>query len=101
MAGAPNIATSFGGRGPYDVIRDGTDGLLARTPADWERHLRRLAVSPAMRGELAGRARERVIAEYTVAGRAAEWAEAFGWASSHGGIGRANSGAVGDLIHSQ
>jgi glycosyltransferase involved in cell wall biosynthesis len=101
MAGAPTIATSFGGPGPYDVIRDGTDGLLARTPADWERHLRRLAVSPAMRGELAGRARERVIAEYTVAGRAAEWAEAFGWASSHGGIGRANSGAVGDLIHSQ
>jgi glycosyltransferase involved in cell wall biosynthesis len=89
MAGAPTVATAFGGPGPYDVIRDGIDGLLARTPADWERHLRRLAASPALRGELAGRARERVLAEYTVCRRAAEWAEAFGWASSHGGIGRA------------
>jgi glycosyltransferase involved in cell wall biosynthesis len=101
MVGAPTVATAFAGPGPYDVVRDGVDGLLARTSADWERHLRRLASSPALRSEIGGRARERVTAEYLVGDRAREWAEAFGWAASHGGIGHTNSSAAGDLIHLQ
>jgi hypothetical protein len=32
--------------GPYDVIRDGVDGLLARNKAEWRDQLRRLAASP-------------------------------------------------------
>jgi glycosyltransferase involved in cell wall biosynthesis len=85
MTGAATIATSFGPAGPYDVIRDGIDGLLATSRADWERHLRRLAASPELRKELAGHARGRVLREYTVAARAAEWAEAFFAAASRGG----------------
>lgn len=77
LAGAATIATAFRGPGPYDVIRDGADGLLAASPADWERHLRALAGSATLRGELVGRARERVLDEYTVSVRAAEWADAF------------------------
>jgi glycosyltransferase involved in cell wall biosynthesis len=91
MAGAPTLATSFDGPGPYDVIRDGVDGLLARSAGDWERQLRRLAASRTLREELAGRARERVMAEYTLAERALEWADVFRWASSRGGSGRAKS----------
>ena len=82
MAGAPTIATSFGGPGPYDVIRDGKDGLLARTPADWERQLRRLSASASLRTDLAGRARERVLAEYSISTRAVEWADAYRSAAS-------------------
>lgn len=77
MVGAPVVATAFDGPGPYDVIRDGVDGLLARTPADWERQLTRLAASAGLRSEIAGRARERVLAEYTLDRRASEWADAF------------------------
>ena len=85
MAGAPTIATSFDGPGPYDVIRDGTDGLLALTPADWERHLHRLTASPSLRADLAGRARERVLAEYSTSRRAAEWADAYRSAANRRG----------------
>jgi glycosyltransferase involved in cell wall biosynthesis len=95
MTGASTLATTFDGPGPYEVIRDGVDGLLAHTSADWERQLRRLAASRALREELAGRARERVLAEYTLAERALEWADVFKWASSHGGSGRLNSTARG------
>ena len=87
MAGAATVATSFGPAGPYDVIRDGVDGLLATSRADWERHLRRLAASPELRRELAGNARSRVLREYTVAVRAEEWAEAFFFAAARGGRG--------------
>ena len=91
MAGAPTIATAFEGPGPYDVIRDGEDGLLARTPADWARQLRRLAASAWLRSELAGLARERVLASYTLPVRAAEWADTFRWAATHGGFGSAHA----------
>ena len=87
LAGAPAIATRTVEPGPYDVIRDGVDGLLATTTADWERHIRSLAASPGLRADIAGRARERVLAEYTVAGRAEEWAAAYMWAADHAGAG--------------
>lgn len=103
MTGAPTLATSFDGPGPYDVIRDGVDGLLARAPADWERQLRRLVTSRGLREELAGRAGERVLAEYTLAHRAPEWAEAYRWAASQAGSARAASSgrtaAVGTVTH--
>ena len=95
LAGAPTIVSGLDGPGPYDVIRDGVDGLVARSRADWERHLRSLASSPDFRQELAARARERVLAEYTVAVRAPEWADAYRWASEHVGVGRGRTAARG------
>jgi len=89
LAGAPTIVTGFDRPGPYDVVRDGIDGLVARSTPDWARHLGSLAASPALRSEIAGRARERVLAEYTVAGRAGEWVDAYRWAAEHAGLGRA------------
>ena len=88
MAGAATIATAFDGPGPYDVVRDGEDGLLARAPADWERHLRSLAGSPGLRSDLAQRARSRVREEYSLSARAIEWADSYRWAAAHGGFGR-------------
>jgi len=74
MAGAATIASRLMGGGPYDVIRDGLDGLTARNRSQWREGLRSLAESPTLRAELAGRARERVLAEYRAADRAVEWA---------------------------
>lgn len=85
-AGAATVATGFDGPGPYDVIRDGVDGILAGD-ADWYRHLERLAAEPSFREDLAGRAAERVRTEYSAAERARDWAAAFQWASQHAGIG--------------
>ncbi len=90
LAGAATVAsrTPFGG--PYDVIRDGVDGLLAGSPREWRRQLERIVASRTLREELAGRARERVLAEYDVRDRAAEWADAYRWAAEHAG--RASQG---------
>jgi Glycosyl transferase family 2/Glycosyl transferases group 1 len=87
MVGAATVASRTMGGGPYDVIRDGADGLLARNKAEWRDGLRRLAGSPALRAEIAGRARERVLAEYHADKRAEEWAEAYRWAAENGGRG--------------
>ena len=70
------------------VVRDGVDGLLARGKGEWHDAIRRLACSATLREELAGRAKERVLAEYDYRVRAQEWADAFRWAAEHPGIGR-------------
>lgn len=85
MAGAATVATRMPEGGPFDAIRDGVDGLLATDYEEWLDALTRLAASPALREELAGRARERVLAEYTVEVRADEWADAYRWAADHAG----------------
>jgi glycosyltransferase involved in cell wall biosynthesis len=94
MAGAVTIASRLMGGGPYEVIRDGVDGLLARNKAEWREALKSLARSPARRAEIAGRARERVLTEYRAADRAVEWADAYRWAAGHAGRG-ARAGIVG------
>ena len=45
LAGAATVAGRTMGGGPYDVIRDGVDGLLARNKAQWREQLGRLAAS--------------------------------------------------------
>ena len=83
MAGVPAVVSGFDGPGPFDVVRDGVDGLVARSPEDWLRHLRALAESRDLRAEIGGRALERARAEYSLAARAEEWAEAYRWAAEH------------------
>lgn len=102
LVGAATVASRTMGGGPYDVIRDGVDGLLARNKTEWREQLRRVTESASLRHELAGRARERVLAEYDVRQRVVEWADAFRWAAEHAGIaslrlssrGRAGAAAV-------
>ena len=99
IAGAATVASRTMGGGPYDVIRDGVDGLLARNKAEWREKLDRLASSATLREELAGRARERVLAEYDVRKRAPEWAEAFRWAADHAGRGQAAGSSRAPAAH--
>jgi hypothetical protein len=105
MVGAATIASRTMGGGPYDVIRDGVDGLLARNKAEWRDGLRRLVSSPGLRADLAGKARERVLTEYSADRRAEEWADAYRWAAEHGGRaavrGRLAGAPSGDLVHRQ
>ena len=54
----------------------------------------RLAASGWLRSELAGRARERVVAEYGLSTRTAEWADSYRWAAAHAGSGRAYARAA-------
>jgi hypothetical protein len=88
LVGAATVASGFEGPGPYDPIRDGVDGLVARSGDDWRRCVRLLVTSPGAREEIAGRARERTLAEYSAAVRAEEWAGAYRWAAEHPGPGR-------------
>lgn len=74
-----------GGDAPYSVVRDGVDGLLARGAQEWHDAVRKLAKSKDLREQLAGAAKERVLAEYTHTARAPEWAAAFNWAAEHAG----------------
>ena len=87
MAGAATVATRMPGGGPYGVIRDGIDGFLVGSQAEWRRALQRLAGSEDLRTEVAARARERVETEYDVAHRAIEWAAAYRSAAEHAGRG--------------
>jgi hypothetical protein len=87
LAGAATIASRTMGGGPYDVIRDGVDGILARNGSEWRYGLRRLVGSAALRADLVGRARERVLLEYDPGRRAVELADAYRWAAENGGRG--------------
>jgi hypothetical protein len=89
IAGAVTVATQLRRPGPYDVIRNGVDGYLVRRPGDWRQVLRRLVASRDLRAEVSGRARERVLREYTVAARAPEWASAYRDAADRPGVGLA------------
>lgn len=81
------IGQRFNGEGPYQVVRDGVDGLLARGAQEWQDAVGKLAKSKALRDDLAGAAKERVLAEYDYRVRAREWADAFRWAAEHPGYG--------------
>jgi hypothetical protein len=77
------IGQRFNGEGPYAPVRDGVDGLLVRGAQEWHDAVKKLATSPDLRADLAGRAKERVLAEYDYRIRAAEWADAYRWAFEH------------------
>jgi glycosyltransferase involved in cell wall biosynthesis len=83
VCGMAVIAQRFSGPHPYDVIRDGVDGLFAKGGQEWRDALGRLIRSKDLREEIGGRARERVLAEYDYRNRAQEWADAFRWAAEH------------------
>jgi glycosyltransferase involved in cell wall biosynthesis len=85
-AGMATIATRLYGDGPYNVIRDGVDGVLARGRQDWYDGMKKL-LDPSFRADIAAAAKERVLAEYDYRKRAVEWADAFRWVSEHRGIG--------------
>jgi glycosyltransferase involved in cell wall biosynthesis len=77
--GVPFVASSTG---PYRQLRDLGAGLVAESPGDWPRMLRRLLSSPALREDLtlAGRA---AAVGLTVEGNAWRWLDAWATARAH------------------
>lgn len=77
------VGQRFSGPSPYNVVRHGEDGLLARGAQEWHDSIKALATSPQLRDDLAGAAKERVLREYDYRVRAAEWADAYRYAAEH------------------
>jgi glycosyltransferase involved in cell wall biosynthesis len=89
LAGCATIATRYNGgpdNGPYNGIRHGVDGVLAKGRQEWIDGLK-LLLDPSRRADIAAAARERVLREYNYLDRAKEWADVFKWAAEHRGIG--------------
>ena len=76
-AGLPVVAQRIPGGGPYDVIRHGHDGFLARGHDEWRTAVSRLARDRALRTDIVAAAQERLDQEYRPVARAGEWASAF------------------------
>ena len=87
MVGAAFIGERSRGEGPYSMVNDGVDGLLARGRGQWYEAMKKLVRNPGLREELAHNARERVLKEYHYKDRAKEWADAFKWAAENKGKG--------------
>ena len=85
MTGAAVIAQRYKGEGPYETIRDGVDGLLAKGRQEWHDAMKKLVKNPNLRLDLAAAAKERVLKEYHYKDRAKEWADAFKWAAENRG----------------
>ena len=83
--GAAFIGERFRGDGPYSMVREGIDGLLARGRQEWYDAFKRLVRNPNLRLDLAAAAKERVLKEYDYKDRAKEWADAFRWAAENRG----------------
>lgn len=65
-----------------EVVRDGVDAVLARSPAEWRQALFRLVDDPDLRCRMGARARERALSDYSLAATAARLGEALNDAAS-------------------
>ena len=85
MAGMAFIGQRFKGDGPYQVVREGVDGMLARGAQEWYDAVRKLASSKDLREQIAGAAKERVLREYDYRVRVDEWEQVFRYAAENAG----------------
>jgi glycosyltransferase involved in cell wall biosynthesis len=85
VAGAAFVGERFKGDGPYSMVREGVDGLLAKGRQEWHDAIKSLVKNPNLRLDLAAAAKERVLKEYNYKDRAKEWADAFRWAAENRG----------------
>ena len=69
--GLPTVATEVGTT--PRIIRDGENGLLVRTEAEWLDALERLVRDPALRRRLGEAARRDAVAKYSIKAVAAEY----------------------------
>lgn len=74
-AGLPVVASPVGANNL--IVKDGVNGYLARTEAEWEDRLGRLLNSASLRREMGAAGRRLVEEEYDLEGRAREFARAL------------------------
>jgi glycosyltransferase involved in cell wall biosynthesis len=84
-AGVPVVASPVGVNA--DIVKDGENGLLASTPAQWAQALEALAADPGLRARLGDAGRATVEAGFSLPGGAEAVAKAYGFAA-----GRADGG---------
>lgn len=73
--GVPFVVTPVGV--VQQIVRDGTDGLWARLPADWSEHLHSLLRDEDLRARLVAEGRKRAVARYSVTALAPAWIHAL------------------------
>lgn len=73
--GIPAVCSPVGAA--VEVVRHGREGLLARTPAEWEEALGALLADPGLRARLGAAGRARVEERYSVRRNAPRLAEAL------------------------
>jgi glycosyltransferase involved in cell wall biosynthesis len=69
--GVPFVVTPVGAVNA--IVREGTDGLFARSVHEWTEHLLTLLREPSLGALLAASARARAVASYSVAALAPRW----------------------------
>ncbi|MGD9857629.1 MAG: glycosyltransferase family 4 protein [Planctomycetaceae bacterium] len=74
--GVPGIASPVGVNS--EIIEQGRNGLLAKSPDDWESALDRLLTDPLLRLQFGTAARQTVIERYSVAANLPAWIAAVG-----------------------
>ncbi len=75
VSGVPSVVSASARY--REVVRDGVDAVLARTPAEWREALFRLVDDPGLRGRIGVRARERARSDYSLAATAARLGDAL------------------------
>jgi glycosyltransferase involved in cell wall biosynthesis len=71
--GIPSIASSVGAN--LDVIVQGETGFLVETDEDWEEAIKKLLTNPELRTTMGAKARERIVARYSLQSQVVVWAD--------------------------
>jgi glycosyltransferase involved in cell wall biosynthesis len=71
--GIPSIASSVGAN--LDVIVQGETGFLVETDEDWEEAIKKLLTNPELRTAMGAKARDRIVARYSLESQVAVWAD--------------------------
>jgi glycosyltransferase involved in cell wall biosynthesis len=71
--GIPSVASSVGAN--VDVIVQGETGFLVETDEDWEQALTTLLTDPELRQVMGAKARDRIVAGYSLQSQVAVWAD--------------------------
>jgi len=74
LAGAAVVASDYG---PYSILRDGTDALLCRTPADWAAALRALILDGERRKAMSSSLASRVRSDFAIEGAGRRWVDVY------------------------
>jgi glycosyltransferase involved in cell wall biosynthesis len=71
--GIPSVASSVGAN--IDVVVQGETGFLVESDQDWEEALQKLLTNPELRASMGAKARNRIVARYSLQSQVVVWAD--------------------------
>ncbi len=71
--GIPSVASRVGAN--IDVVVQGETGFLVETDGDWEEALQKLLANPELRASMGAKARDRIVARYSLQSQVVVWAD--------------------------